>query len=208
MHKNRRWAEVVAALVFLVVASVLFAVSLSYKLWLPGTKTPNAGLFPAIISLATIIAAATWLVLSLRGTHPAVEAAGAGLGAPSIVTDGPAKAPTGSAEPGSAVDVQVETELEEIEAGLEELDTIDRAGYVRIGLIIVWALVPILFMEQIGFIFTFAIYLFGMLIAVARTRIWVAALGAVAVALVLGKGADMLGVVLPDPAHILDLIPF
>ncbi|MCI2418402.1 tripartite tricarboxylate transporter TctB family protein [Saccharopolyspora sp. K220] len=95
---------------------------------------------------------------------------------------------------------------EDADAPIDEQPPIDSAGFRRIAFVVAWTLVPLLLLETVGYLISLTVYVAGLLIFIARSRIWIA-LPATAVG-VLGTayGANALGIVLPDPLNIIQLL--
>jgi hypothetical protein len=176
-------ADRVAAAILGALSVLLLIVSLGYGLSDGGR--PGPGLYPAIVSAGMLAVAVAWLVT------------GAG------------REPEPAAEPvieGEHVGIPTEVQTTLVEDVLDEQQPIDRAGARRIFFVVAWALVPLFLLDTIGYLLSMTIYIGGLLLMIGRSRAWIAlpatALGVLGTA----YGADMLGIVLPDPLGIIQLL--
>jgi Tripartite tricarboxylate transporter TctB family len=87
-----------------------------------------------------------------------------------------------------------------------EDSAIDRSGMRRIGFVVLWSLGPILLLDSIGYLPAMVLYVGGLLVFVARVRVWVSLLGTTAGVILSAIGASALGLVMPDPLNIFTMI--
>jgi hypothetical protein len=181
-HGARHIADRVAAGILGALSVVLLTVSLGYGV--ADGDRPGPGLYPAIVSAGLIAVAVAWLVT------------GAG------------REPERAAEPvidGEHVGIPTEVQTTDDEDVLDE-QPIGRAGTWRILFVVAWALVPLFLLDTIGYLLSMTTYIGGLLLVIGRSRAWIAlpatALGVLGTA----YGADMLGIVLPDPLGIIQLL--
>lgn len=96
------------------------------------------------------------------------------------------------------------------EEGLEgdhlEDSAIDRPGMKRIGFVVLWSLGPVVLLDSIGYLPAMVLYVGGLLVFVARVRVWVSLLCTTAGVILSAIGASALGLVLPDPLNIFTMI--
>lgn len=83
---------------------------------------------------------------------------------------------------------------------------IDAAGWRRIVYVVAMTLVPLLLLEPLGYFVAMTIYLTGLLTINARIKPWIALTVSLLGAGVTLIGADALGVSLPTPLGLLNLI--
>ncbi|MGP4019310.1 tripartite tricarboxylate transporter TctB family protein [Saccharopolyspora sp. 5N708] len=95
---------------------------------------------------------------------------------------------------------------DDADAPIDEQPPIDAIGFRRIAFVVAWTLIPLLLLETVGYLISLTGYVAGLLIVIGRSRIWIA-LPATAIG-VLGTayGANALGIVLPDPLNIIQLL--
>lgn len=187
---SRHLWDRVAALLVLALAVHLLVVSARYGFF-QGDR-PGPGLFPAIMATLLLLASAGWLITGAG--HPA---AGAGHEASAVKL-----AEAAGVHPGAPG-------VPDVARGLDdphEEEPIDGAGVRRIAFVVAWTVVPLLLLEPLGYVLTMTVYLAGLLALLARVRPWVAVAGALAGSAVTGRGADALGIVLPDPLGLLQLL--
>ncbi|MDR1388159.1 MAG: tripartite tricarboxylate transporter TctB family protein [Propionibacteriaceae bacterium] len=89
---------------------------------------------------------------------------------------------------------------EEEEDGVERTT---RAGAAIRVFAVIWFLVPILGLEQFGFVPAMTVYVGVMLIVITRMRWWIALPATLVVCVLVGIGADKIGIQLPDPFGLL-----
>ena len=190
--RRRVLLERITAFVVLSIAVLLLITSVDYGLFLAGA--PGPGLFPAIVAGALGLTSVIWFITG------------------GIVRDEPVSATDSSAVEGEARRVEAEhlddmSDVGEFEAGTDQ-DTglahddtaIDAAGAKLIAFCIVWAIIPILLIQRLGFILTVTIYVGGMLMVIAKTPWWKSILGSLVGAIILFFLGDLLGIALPrDP---------
>lgn len=168
-------------------AVVLLMVSVDYGFF-QGDR-PGPGLFPAIMATLLLLAATAWLIT------------GAGR------EDSRAGHELIAAELADAADVHPGTSrVPEVRAGLDdphEDSPIDTAGLRRIAFVVAWTVVPLVLLEPLGYVITMTVYVAGLLAVLARVRLWAAAATALVGSALTGRGADALGIVLPDPLGLL-----
>ena len=87
-----------------------------------------------------------------------------------------------------------------------EDSAIDRAGMKRIGFVVIWSVGPLLFLDSIGYLPAMVLYVGGLLVFVARVRVWVSLLCTTGGVILSAIGASALGLVLPDPLNIFTMI--
>lgn len=175
-------ADRVAAIIFLGLAVLLFSVSLGYGLF-QGAR-PGPGLYPALITAALLVVSLVWLI-------------------------------TGAGKPGASRVVKVQEsgrnqpvaeEMFDDDDPVDEQVPIDAAGARRIAFVVGWSVLPLLLLDSVGYLLTMTLYVAGLLIVIARVRTWLALPGAALGVLVTAYGADALGIVLPDPLHLVRLL--
>lgn len=190
--RRRILLERITAFVVLSIAVLLLITSIDYGLFLAGA--PGPGLFPAIVAGALGLTSLVWFITGGIVREEPVSA-----------TDSPAL--DGDARRVEAEDLDDIADVSGLEAGTDQ-DTglahddnaIDAPGARMIAFCIVWAIVPILFIQRLGFILTVTIYVGGMLIVIAKTPWWKSILGSLVGAIILFFLGDLLGIALPqDP---------
>jgi hypothetical protein len=181
---DRHRADRIVATVVFLIASVLAVQSFRYGLFEDGR--PGAGLFPMIVAVGLAIAAACWIVQG-AGAPPATEIRAAADGDRAHVLDAVDQV---HGRPSTAA---------ELDEAMGDRVVIERAGALRIAFVVAWTVVPLLMLEPLGYLITLTVYVAGLLIVLARTRIWLALPGAAAGSVLTAWGADALGIVLPDP---------
>jgi len=87
-----------------------------------------------------------------------------------------------------------------------EDSAIDRPGMKRIGFVVLWSVGPVVLLDSIGYLPAMVLYVGGLLVFVARVRIWVSLLCTTAGVILSAIGASALGLVLPDPLNIFTMI--
>ena len=87
-----------------------------------------------------------------------------------------------------------------------EDSAIDRAGMKRIGFVVLWSVGPLVLLDSIGYLPAMVLYVGGLLVFVARLRVWVSLLCTTAGVILSAIGASQLGIVLPDPLNIFTMI--
>lgn len=86
--------------------------------------------------------------------------------------------------------------------------TIDGGGYRRILFVVLWTVITVTFIETVGFVVVMTGYVAGLLIFIARCRVWASLLGAFVGSYLIGYGAQSLGIFLPDPFGMLEIVRF
>lgn len=188
--RRRIIIERVTALVILLIALGLVHTSVEYGLFMGGA--PGPGLFPALTAGALALTSLVWLVTGGVVRDP-VESVG-------TEAEGDTRR-VGADEVAAMEEVSDLEEATDEETGLALDDTaIDRSGAMLILFCIVWAGVPILLIERLGFIFTVTLYVGGMLLVIAKLPWWKSLLGGLVGAIVVNWLAGLLGILLPrDP---------
>lgn len=95
---------------------------------------------------------------------------------------------------------------EGLEDGHIEDSAIDRPGMKRIGFVVLWSVGPVVLLDSIGYLPAMVLYVGGLLVFVARVRVWVSLLCTTVGVIVSAIGASALGLVLPDPLNIFTMI--
>ena len=180
----------VAALIIVALAVVLLVTSVDYGFY--QQDRPGPGLFPAIMATLLLLAAMAWLI---TGAGPEVPRGGH----QSITAELVETADVHPVTPGVP---EVSAAMEDPHEDHED-SAIDRAGLQRMGLVVVWTVIPLALLEPLGYLITMAMYVGGLLAVLARVRVWVAAAAALVGSALTARGADALGIVLPDPFGLL-----
>lgn len=193
---NRHAADRIAAGILLALSIFLLTISLGYGVY-EGNR-PGPGLYPAIISAALLVVSFAWLITGAGRTALATE--------PDLERP-VAQPPTGQpAADGTTNDIADAAADDAAGDPLDEQVPIDASGVRRIAFVIGWALVPLLLLESVGYLISMTVYVGGLLIVIGRSRIWITlpatALGVLATA----YGANVLGIVLPDPLGVIKLL--
>lgn len=175
-RRSRHFWDRVAATVILLVAVILLVTSIGYGLF-QGDR-PGPGLFPAIMASLLLLVSAAWLI---TGAGPSEDANVTPAESDVIAPDGKPDDDSGD-------------------------ETIDAAGIRRVAFVVAWTAVPLVLLDPFGYVITMTLYAAGLLAVMARVRLWVAVFGALVGAVATGLGADTLGIVLPDPLGILQLL--
>jgi hypothetical protein len=181
--RSRHLANRLAASAVLVLAVILVVSSVRYGLF-QGSR-PGPGLFPAIVAGGLVLLSVSWLIM---GAGPER----AGRADPSV--EETLTTPAHLAVSAIAADA------------VSEEEHIDRAGVKRILIVVLWTSIPLLLLERLGYVGTMTVYVGGLLIMVARVRVWLAVLGAAIGAALSAYGADALGIALPDPLNLLSTV--
>lgn len=180
--RSRHTVDRLAALAMLGLSAVLVSTSIRYGLFEAGR--PGPGLFPGIVSAGLLMVSVAWLL------------SGAGRDqSPSVPVD--VDAPDDHGVRGSAPS---------LEDTLFEEEPIDSAGLRRIGLVVLWSTLPVFLLDRLGYVPTMILYVGGLLVFLARIRPWIALPGTILGVVLTAYGASYLGIVLPDPLGVLDLL--
>lgn len=176
----RHTADRIAATILIVVNVLIFNTSVSYGLFQAGQ--PGPGLFPATIAGGLVALSVLWFVMGARTTGPA--------------NDSQASADSDDGHLNEAAS----------EDPYEDLTVIDKAGVRIIAFALLWALVPLLLLDRIGFILTTTVYVGGMLVIVGRARAWIAFPITAGASLLTAFAANSAGIHLPDPLNLLAML--
>jgi hypothetical protein len=181
--KSRHAADRLAALAMLILAVILVATSFRYGLSQGGR--PGPGLFPGIVSVGLLLVSVAWLA---TGAGPEVT--------PVVPPDLDA----------SDTDRQPSGNSPSLEDVFFEEEPLDAAGLRRIGLVVLWSTVPVILLDRVGYVPTMVLYIGGLLVFLARIRPWIALPCTIVGVVLTAYGANALGVVLPDPLGVLELL--
>jgi len=179
---SQHGAERLTACILALIAAGVLAESL--RLELSRGVQPGPGFFPALVAGILLVLSSLWAVQGAR-----MPASGDSLGLLKDATFPEPGDQEGSTTPEELTDRSVNARQAKI-----------------LAFAVLWALVPILLLTAIGFTLTMTVYVSGLLLIVGRTsRVWTVPLTFVGTVLV-GIGARVVGIYLPEPTDYLTLL--
>jgi Tripartite tricarboxylate transporter TctB family len=174
--------RIVAGVLFvfgLIVVKASFGYGLTYE------GGPGPGLFPLLITIPMTALSAVWLVMGPKVDPPPQEEDLAEFGQ----------------------DEEISRASEDLKAAMEEEGAIDgRRGWSRIAFAVLWSVVTTAMIEPLGMIIALTVYVTGLLVVIARVGFARSLVSTAVGVLLTAWGCQTLGVALPDPLGILQLM--
>lgn len=177
MRSTRITGDRIIAAVIFVFSLNLLIVSLRYGLFVDH-HVPGPGLFPAFITAPLVLLSIAWMIVGDR--HPT--------------------------KPKSEEQEDLNELVLESENLMEEMAEIDSSGKRRIIYVIAWSFAWTVTLERIGIILAMTIYVMGMLYSCAQIKPWRSLLPTLLIVFFMTWGALKMGIILPDPFHLLKII--
>lgn len=177
MRSTRITGDRIIAAIILVFSINLLISSFRYGLFVDN-HVPGPGLFPAFITGPLVFLSLAWMIVGDRN-------------------------PTKPKNEEQKVLDELVLESENI---MEEMTEIYSDGKRRIIYVIAWSFLWTLTLERVGIILAMTIYVMGMLYSCAQVKPWKSLLPTLLIVFFMTWGALKMGIILPDPFHLLKII--